>query len=244
MFDPEERKAREQLAACYRQFALAGLTDLTYNHLSARIPGQPDCYLVKSEHEFFDEVTASSLLKYHLDGRKLSGEGSVSRGGLVIHGGVLEARPDLMAVFHTHTPANMAVSAQKCGLLPLTQHAIRFVEEIGYHESHGFEFDAEGRAALTRDLAGNYILMLSNHGALVCGRTIPEAYIKTHFLEMACRAQIGAMAGGYDNLIIPSNEVAVFGARQITGKPAADENHRDWKASVRQLERLNSNWRD
>jgi ribulose-5-phosphate 4-epimerase/fuculose-1-phosphate aldolase len=235
-----EWETRVKLAACYRLMAHAGVTDLTYNHLSARIPDRPDRYAIKGEHQFFDEVTASSLLVYDFSGERIyPSDDSVSRGGLVIHGGVMEARPDIMAVFHTHTPANMGVSAQRCGLLPITQHAVRFHNRIGYHDFAGFEFDLSGRERLVRDLEGKLMLVLRNHGVLSCGRSIPEAYNNHHFFEMACQAQIAALsAGGVDALIIPSEEMAERAAVQSDKSGHRDENHRDWGALLRLADRL------
>ena len=243
---PAEWDARVKLAACYRLMAHAGVTDLTYNHLSARVPDCLDRYLIKGERTFFDEVTASSLLAYDLDGNKIyESADKVGIGGLVIHGGIMEARHDIVAVFHTHTPANMGVSSQKFGLLPLTQHSSYFYNQIAYHDFDGFEFDVAGRKRLVDDLRGVRTLLLRNHGALVCGRSIPEAYIMHHFLEMACRAQIAALsAGGIEHVnVIPQN------AAEHAGKQAAkmghrDENHRDWGALIRLADRLDPSYRD
>ncbi len=241
-----EWEARVKLAACYRLMAASGVTDLTYNHLSARIPDRPDRYAIKGEHQFFDEVTASSLLVYDFGGTKIyPSDDSVSRGGLVIHGGVMEARPDVMAVFHTHTAANMGVSAQRCGLLPITQHAVRFHNRIGYHDFAGFEFDLAGRERLVRDLEGKLLLILRNHGVLVCGRSIPEAYINHHFLELACQAQVAALsAGGPEALFVPGEDVAEKAALDAAKTGHRDENHRDWAALLRQADRLDPTYRD
>lgn len=233
-----EWQARVALAAAYRAMALAGITDFTYNHLSARIPDTPRQVLIKAEHQFFEEVTASSLLKYDIDGEKLSGEGNVSRGGLVIHLGVLAGRPDLNAVFHTHTPANIAVSAQRFGLLPISQHAVRFYGRIGYHEFKGFEFDEDGRAALLESIEGKRIAIMRNHGVLVCGRNVAEAYVQHHFIETSCRAQVQALTAGLDNVVLIPEDIALHAAQQIERKPPADENHRDWRALLRHVESL------
>jgi ribulose-5-phosphate 4-epimerase/fuculose-1-phosphate aldolase len=239
-----EWEARVKLAACYRLMAHAGVTDLTYNHLSARIPDRPDRYAIKGEHQFFDEVTASSLLVYDFAGEKIyPSEDSVSRGGLVIHGGVMEARPDIMAVFHTHTAANIGVSAQRCGLLPITQHSVRFFNRIGYHDFKGFEFDLEGRERL--DLEGKLMLVLRNHGVLACGRSIPEAYINHHFFELACQGQVAALsAGGPEALFVPDDELAESAAVQAAKTGHRDENHRDWAALLRLADRIDPSYKN
>ncbi len=241
-----EWETRVKLAASYRLMAHSGVTDLTYNHLSARIPDRPDRYAIKGEHQLFDEVTASSLLVYDFSGERIyPSDDSVSRGGLVIHGGVMEARPDIMAVFHTHTAANIGVSAQKCGLLPISQHAVRFFNRIGYHEFDGFEFDLAGRERLVRDLEGKLMLMLHNHGVLACGRSIPEAYINHHFFELACQGQVAAFsAGGPDALLIPTDEMSEKSALQAAKAGHRDENHRDWKALMRLADRIDPSYKD
>ncbi len=233
---PAEWHTRVVLAAAYRALALGGVNDFTYNHLSARIPDSGHV-LVKGEHQQFDEVTASSLLTYDLDGKHVRGEGNISRAGLVIHLGVLRGRPDLNAVFHTHTPANMAISAQRFGLLNLTQHAVRFHDRIAYHPFGGFEFDMDGRNVLLESLGDRYLMIMRNHGVLVGGRNIAEAYVKHYFLEISCRAQVAALSAGLDNVDLIPDDVAEHAARQIERKPPHDESHRDWQAVLRQLER-------
>jgi ribulose-5-phosphate 4-epimerase/fuculose-1-phosphate aldolase len=242
-----EWETRVKLAACYRMMAHAGIADLTYNHLSARIPDRPDRYLIKGEHELFEEVTASSLLAYDMDGNRVyDAADAVSTGGLVIHGGVMEKRPDIMAVFHTHTPANMAVSAQECGLLPISQHAFLVYNTLGYHDFAGFEFDLAGRRRLVRDLEGKLTLIMRNHGVLSCGRSISEAYVRHHFLELACQGQIGALAaGGVAGLTMPPAEMIAHASKQaerLTGK--SDDEQRDWSALMRSAERLDPTFRD
>ncbi len=239
-----EWQTRVNLAAAYRGLALAGVNDHTYNHLAARLPDAPGHALIKPEQQQFQEVTASSLLKYTLEGEKLLGEGNVSRGGLVIHLGVLKGRPDLQATFHTHTPANIAVSAQRFGLLNISQHAVRFHGRIGYHEFHGFEFDEAGRDALIASLGKGRISILRNHGVLVCGRTIAEAYIHHHFLETSCRAQVQALSAGIDNLLQIPDDIAEHAAAQIERKPAITEQHHDWKALLRQVDADAAGYRD
>jgi ribulose-5-phosphate 4-epimerase/fuculose-1-phosphate aldolase len=244
---PAEWDARVKLAACYRLMAHAGVSDLTYNHLSARVPDRPDRYLIKGERTLFDEVTASTILTYDFGGNKIyESVDKVGIGGLVIHGGVLEARPDIAAVFHTHTPANMGVSAQKFGLLQLTQHSTYFYNEIGYHDFGGFEFDIAGRKRLVADLAGIRTLLLLNHGALVCGRSIPEAYIMHHFLEMACQAQVAALSAGggveHINVIEPAELERC--AQQTAKMGHRNEQHRDWDALMRLADHLDPSFRD
>jgi ribulose-5-phosphate 4-epimerase/fuculose-1-phosphate aldolase len=233
MSEPEWR-TRCELAACYRLMANFGFHDLTYNHLSARVPDAPDRCLMKGEGQLFEQVTASSLVLYDFAGTKLRpSPHKVSPGGLVIHGGVLEARPDLMAVFHTHSPANMGVAAQKCGLLPISQHALLFHNRLGYHDFKGFEFDLAGRARLVQDLGPHLCMIMRNHGVLACGRTVPEAYFLHHYLEMACRAQIAALsAGGPEALIMIDPDISEHGAQQMGARGTVTAEGRDWPALI------------
>lgn len=227
-----EWRTRQELAASYRLMAAFGFHDLTYNHLSARVPDAPDRYLIKSETQLFEQVTATSLLLYNLAGDKLSTSAEkVSPGGLVIHGGVFAARPDLNAVFHTHSAANMGVSAQKCGLLPVCQHSLLFHNRLAYHNFEGFEFEVGMREKIVRDLGQHKVMLMRNHGSLVCGRTVPEAYFLHHYFEMACRAQIAALtAGGPDALVLPPPEICEHGAQQMEKRGIVTADGRDWPA--------------
>lgn len=231
-FTAAEWRQRQHLAMAHRMIQRSGFDDLTYNHLSVRIPDRPDHFLIKREDEMFEQVTASSLLSSGFHGDDPSSPaGRVSPGGLVIHGGILDARPDVNAVFHTHSPANMAIGAQKCGLLPLSQHALIFHDKLSYHDFHGFEFEPEMRRLLVRDLAGNDVMILRNHGVLVTGRTVAEAFFRHHYLEMACRAQVAAMSvGGIEHLVWPDEKTVAHAAGQMAARGPVDENGRDWTA--------------
>ncbi|WP_459618622.1 class II aldolase/adducin family protein [Bordetella sp. 2513F-2] len=227
-----ERHARIELAACYRVLAHLGVSDLTYNHLSVRVPDEPDALLVKQSTEMFEEVTASSLRKYGLDGTPRHDGPPLKGGSLVIHAGILQARPDINAVFHTHTTANMGVSAQKHGLLMVNQHAVKFYKRLAYHTFGGFEFNMSQRAPLIESLGGHRVALLRNHGALVCGRTLAEAMVEHQYLEMACRGQIAALAGGAEVTLIP-DEIAAYGVTQVTFDDPEQAGAKDWAACLR-----------
>jgi len=237
-----EWEVRVELAACYRLLAHFGLSDLSYNHLSARVPGFPDLFLVKPTHFFFEEVTASSLLKFDFLGNPYQ-DSPPNRGGAhIIHGGILQARPDLNVVFHTHSPANAGVSAQKHGLLMLSQHAMPFFNRIAYHDFGGFEFNEDQRAPIIHSLGSFNYAILRNHGVLVCGKNIPQTFVDYHYLETACKIQINALAGNAEFSIIDAT-VCEKAAMQYQTIDPNRRGGKDWPASLRLLERLYPDYR-
>lgn len=235
----EEWKTRVDLACAYRLIAHYYVSDLTYNHLSARVPGEDGHILIKPYDVMFEEVTASNFLKYDYDGNPITaGAPKLKGGGLIIHAGILQARPDVNVVFHTHTTANMGVSSQKWGLLIVNQHAMRFHNRIAYHDFRGFEFNLFMRDPLLRDIEGYRVALLRNHGSLVLGNDVPEAFVTHHYLEFACRGQIAALSAGYENLVFPDEEACEFAASQVTGEGGGLAGNKDWAACLRQAERL------
>ena len=235
----EEWKTRVDLACAYRLIAHSYVSDLTYNHLSARVPGEDGHILIKPNNIMFEEVTASNLLKYDYDGAP-----PLKGGGLIIHAGILQARPDVNVVFHTHTEANMGVSSQKWGLLTVNQHAMRFHNRIAYHDFRGFEFNLFMRDPLMRDIEGHRVALLRNHGVLVLGETVPEAFVTHHFLEFACRGQIAALSAGYENLVLPDEEACEFAAAQVEKEGRSLAGGKDWGACLRMAERLYPEFRE
>jgi ribulose-5-phosphate 4-epimerase/fuculose-1-phosphate aldolase len=206
---PEEWEARVELAACYRLVDRYGMTDLIYNHITARIPGTEDELLINLYGLLYKEITASSLVRIDLEGNilwKPRTDYGINKSGYVIHGAIHRARPDVRCVIHTHTRAGMAVAAMKCGLLPLSQTAMRFVGHIGYHDYEGPAIDLAERERLVRDLGGHDAMILRSHGLLTCGATVQQAFNTLYQLEMSCRAQVDAMAARTD-LLVPPAEV-------------------------------------
>ncbi len=200
---PDEWQARLDLAACYRLIARDGLTDMIYNHITARVPGEPGHFLINPFGFRYEEITASSLYKIDLDGHVVTkprfapgSDFGINVTGYVIHSAVHGARHDVGCVIHTHSRAGVAVSAMKCGLLPLNQTSLRFYNRLGYHDFEGPALNLEERERLVRDLGGHEAMVLRNHGLLACGRTVAEAYNAMYFLEMACRYQVDALAAG------------------------------------------------
>ena len=232
-----EWQARCELAAAHRLVAHFVFVDLTYNHISLRVPGEPGHFLVKADNVFMEQVTASNLVKYDLDGRPVGTSAfKASPAAYNLHAAVLRARPDIRAAVHTHTPANLAVSAQQHGLLPLTQQAMRFYNRIARYPNAADDTTREGADQLAAALGDRWVMLLENHGALVCGTTLPEAYIYHHFFELACRAQIGALAGG-GKLILPDPAVCEARAARFGRVGVYDSTSRDWVASLALVEK-------
>ena len=206
---PEEWQTRVDLAACYRLVDRYGMTDMIYNHITARVPGPEHHLLINLYGLTYREITASSLVKIDLDGEilwKPETDYGINKSGYVIHGCIHRARKEVGCVLHTHTSAGMAVSAMKCGLLPLTQTSIRFVGHIGYHDYEGPATDLEERERLVRDLGPHDAMILRSHGLLTCGPTIQQAFNTMYQLEMSCRAQVDAMAARTE-LLMPSAQI-------------------------------------
>lgn len=240
----EERQTRVDLGACYRLIAHYGLNELTYNHISARVPGPNEEFLINPFGLMFDEVCASNLVKVNKEGEVLHdpvGLG-INEAGFVIHGSIHEGRPDVMCVIHTHTSAGIAVSAQADGLLPLSQNAMLFYGQLGYHDYEGIAIDMEERKRLVRDLGPNNAMILKNHGLLTAGRSISAAFNAMFFLENACRAQVQALAGGV-KLNMPSITAAEKAA-SIFHEYGAAAAERDWPALLRLVDRLDPDYRD
>jgi len=234
----EEWRLRCELAAAHRLVAHFVFVDMTYNHISARVPGEPRHFLVKAEDVFMEQVTASNLVKYDVDGNRVMESGrKASPAAANLHAAVLRARPDIAAAVHTHSPANLAVSAQKMGLAPITQQAMRFYNRIAYYPNEADDTTPEGTAALARALGDRWVMILENHGALVCGTSLAEAYIYHHFFELACRAQVGALAGGVE-LIVPAPAVCEERARKFGRIGQYDHGSRDWVAGMALAEKL------
>ena len=230
-----ERQARIDLAAAYRLAYRHGWDDLIYTHISARAPDVHNAFLVNAFGLCFEEITASNLVKIDIDGTIIGeSEYPVNAAGFVIHGAIHKAVPAMTCVMHLHTPAGIAVSAMECGLLPLSQHAMRFHDRIGYHEFEGIALSPEEERRLVADLGDHRAMILRNHGLLTCGESVGEAFVYMYYLEMACKIQIAALAGGQVHL--PSAEVPERTATQFADDidPAGS---REWPAMLRRLDR-------
>ena len=193
----EEWQLRTDLAACYRLVALHGWDDLVFTHVSVRIPGPEHHFLINPYGLMFDEITASSLVKVDMDCTTVMPTPyAVNPAGFTIHSAIHAAREDAGCVLHTHTVAGVGVSAQRDGLLPLSQHATIALSSLGYHDYEGIALLDDEKPRLVRDLGSNTCLILRNHGLLTVGPNVAEAFVAMFMLERACRMQLAAQAGG------------------------------------------------
>ena len=239
----EEWNLRVDLAAAYQLAAIFKWTDLIYTHFSARLPGH-DEFLINPYGLMFEEITASNLIRIGHDGKVLDDPTGLgyNEAGFVIHGCIHEARPEAQCVIHTHTRAGVAVSAMKCGLLPISQHAMRVQRQATYHDYEGVALDMDERARMAKDLGKtSKAMILRNHGLLTLGESVREAFELMYYLDCACQIQVDAVAGGMDNVIQMSKQAGDTAAQQLErhGRPAT---HKDWPALLRLLERKGSNY--
>jgi ribulose-5-phosphate 4-epimerase/fuculose-1-phosphate aldolase len=246
----EEWQARVDLAAAYRLTDLYGMSDLIANHISLRVPGEPEAFLINAYGMLYEEITASSLVKIDHDGNVLlkpefpAGlDYGVNRAGFVIHSAIHRARPELNAVAHTHTWPGMAVSTLECGLLPNTQTSMRFAH-ISYHDFNGVVLDLSEQERLVRDLGPtNKAMILRNHGLLACGATVQECWNDLHRLELSCLTQLAAMATGAKLVEVPPEvvEKTFIAYQPKTRRPFGVM---DWAALLRKLDRIDPSFRD
>ncbi|MDA0663909.1 MAG: class II aldolase/adducin family protein [Proteobacteria bacterium] len=227
-----EWQTRCDLAALYRILARFRMTDFIYTHLSARVPGEEGTFLLNEYGEPFDKVTASSLVKLDFDGNVI-GDGEFNQAGFTIHSAVLMARPDVNAVTHVHTRASVAVSAQKRGLLPISQQAMIVLGHVSYHDYEGVALDLDERERLGADLGDKRAMILRNHGLLTAAETIPAAWQLLYWLDCACQIQIDAMAGGSELIKLPMD---IADGMMERYKQKTGHGEREWKAVLQMLD--------
>ena len=239
----DEWQLRQDLAACYRLVALYGWSDLVFTHISARVPGPQHHFLINPYGLMFDEITASSLVK--VDGqcnKVIDSPFPVNPAGFVIHSAVHEARADIQCVMHTHTRAGVAVSAQKCGVLPISQQSTFVLASLGYHDYEGVAFRDDEKPRLQASLGSATHLMLRNHGLLTVGKTVADAFLHMYRFESACQIQISAQAGGelihYDAQIYAGSDSAASYIR-AGGTGGAFV----WPALLRKLDKLDTGYK-
>jgi ribulose-5-phosphate 4-epimerase/fuculose-1-phosphate aldolase len=240
----EEWALRVDLAACYRLVAHYGWDDLVFTHITARVPGPEHHFLINPYGMMFDEITASSLVKIDLDGNKvLPSPYEINPAGFTIHSAIHAAREDAHCVIHLHTDAGVAVSAQRDGLLPITQTSLFPLSSLGYHDYEGVALRDDEKPRLVADLGNHSVMILRNHGTLAVGPTVADAFLQIFVLERACRMQILAQSGGVPLVRVPASilggvkEMAEKATRGLGGQIA-------WPGLLRKLDRLDPSFRD
>ena len=240
---PDEKQVRTDLAAAYRAVALYGWDDLVFTHISARVPGPEHHFLINPYGMLFEEITASSLVKIDLEGRKVvDSPYDVNPAGFTIHSAVHEAREDAQCVMHLHTLEGVAVSCQKQGLLPISQQSLFPMMGLAYHDYEGVALNPEEKVRLVRDLGASNSMILRNHGLLTCGPSVADAFLYMYILQKACEVQVMAQAGGAE--LVHVKQPILDGMRK-----AAKEVLRGtggmlvWPGLLRKLDRLDPGWR-
>ena len=239
-----EWQLRVDLAACYRLIALYGWSDLVFTHVTARVPGPEHHFLINPYGLMFDEITASSLVKVDQQCNKLNDTPfPVNPAGFTIHSSIHEARHDVTCVLHTHTRAGVAVSAQRAGVLPISQQSTFVLASLAYHAYEGVALREEEKARLVADLGDKSFFMLRNHGLLTVGRSVAEAFLSMYTFENTCRIQIDAQAGGGELVQVDPN--ILDGMAQVMKTVTAGQGANiAWPALLRKLDRVDPSFRD
>ncbi|QBE66588.1 class II aldolase/adducin family protein [Pseudoduganella lutea] len=232
---PAEWQTRVDLAACYQLCALYGWDDGIYTHISAAVPGEPGHYLINPFGMRFNEVRASNLVKVDGDGHVVGpSQYTANRSGFRLHGAVHKARPDAACVMHLHNLAGIAVGMQETGLLPLSPYALRFYNELAYHDYEGIAMEEDEQRRLVHDLGSRHAMLLRNHGSLTVGRTIPEAFVLMETLDRACDAQLRAQAA-----MVPLRQPPEAMCRKVHEQLLGDhspEGALEWPSLLRRLD--------
>ncbi len=240
----EEWQARLDLAACYRLIHMFGMDDLIYTHISARVPGPEEHFLINGFGLLYEEITASNLVKVDIEGNILSdSEWGINPAGYVIHSCIHREMPEIGCVLHTHTVAGTGVSAQEEGLLPLSQTSMLFTGQVAYHDYEGVALREEEQARMLADMGDKRIMILRNHGLLTVGETVQEAFLLMYYMEQACRMQVAAQSGG-GRLTVPSPQVQQYVRDAASGGFGAGVGQREFTALVRRLDRQDTGWRE
>jgi ribulose-5-phosphate 4-epimerase/fuculose-1-phosphate aldolase len=241
----DEWAQRVQLAAAYRMAARFQLTDLIYTHISVRVPGRHDQFLINPHGWFFDEITASSLVRIDVEGRAVDDDRfEVNAAGFTIHSALHQSRPDVECVVHLHTDAGMAVAALQCGLLPLNQISMQFHDRVRYHDYEGISLDLDERSRIVQSMGDAHYLILRNPGLLTTGRSVAEAFTRMYYLNRACEIQVRTLSMGQP-VTLPSPEVCEHAARQHDDYACQDTIHldREWTALLRLVDREGADFR-
>jgi ribulose-5-phosphate 4-epimerase/fuculose-1-phosphate aldolase len=240
---PEEWEQRVALAAAYRLVAHFHLDDLIFTHLSARVPGPDHHFLINPYGMTFDEVTASSLVKVDLGGKKvMDSPYEINPAGFLIHSAIHSAREDAKCVLHVHSLNGTAVSAQKGGLLPLSQQSIFVLSSLAYHDYEGVALRDDERPRLVRDLGDKHFFMLRNHGLITVADNVPDAFLLLYVFEAACMIQVRAQSGGGE-LVTADPRIVETGLQQAQTVTHGAGGQLAWPALLRKLDRIDPSYR-
>ena len=238
---PEEWQLRVDLAACYRLVALYGWSDLVFTHISARIPGPEHHFLINPYGLMFDEITASSLIKVDQQCNKvIDSPFPVNPAGFVIHSAVHAAREDVQCVLHTHTRAGVAVSAQQCGILPISQQSTFVLASLAYHDYEGVAFREDEKPRLQADMGRANFLVLRNHGLLTAGKSVADAFLSMYTFESTCQIQLAAQAGG--ELVQVHPEIVKGVAEAMRVQTGGLGGAFVWPSLIRKLNRIDESY--
>ena len=233
-FNEEEWRNRVNLAACYHLADHFQMTDIIWNHITAKTSEQKETFLINQFGLRYDEVTASNLLEIDLEGNIVSGEGDINYTGYIIHGAVHKARKEINCVMHTHTRAGLAISCLKDGLNPIFQDAAIFHNRVSYHDWQGMSTEVDECKDIAKNLGKNKVMILRNHGLLTCGETIGEAFILMYYLDKACKNQLDTISTGLET-IVPSDNIMEYAAGQYED-PRFRLGKHEWPALLRLLD--------
>ena len=234
----EEWNNRLDLAACYHLADYFKMSDIVWNHITAKTSVNKNTFLINKFGLRYDEITASNLLEINHDGKVLHGEGDINDTGYIIHGAIHKSRKDLTCVMHTHSRAGLAISCLEGGLRPIIQDAAIFYNRISYHDWEGMSTESDECERLSKNLGKNNVMILRNHGLLTCGKSISETFMLMYYLERACKHQIDILSMG-EKTIIPSDNIMEFAANQYDD-PRFQLGRNEWPALLRLLDKNNS----
>ena len=237
-YSQDEWQNRVNLAACYHLADYFKMSDIIWNHITAKTSSRKDTFLINQFGLRYDEITASNLVEINSSGQVINGENLINATGYVIHGAIHQSRNDINCVMHTHSRAGLAISCLKKGLIPMIQDSAMFHNRISYHDWQGMSTEIDECEQISKSLADNKAMILRNHGLLTCGETIGETFMLMYYLDRACKNQIDVLSMGLDP-IIPSDNIMEYAAGQYEDDRFKLGDH-EWPALLRLLDKNNS----
>tara|TARA_B100001123_G_scaffold82196_1_gene93702 strand:+ start:16 stop:762 length:747 start_codon:yes stop_codon:yes gene_type:complete len=237
-YSDEEWSNRVNLAACYHLADHFQMSDIIWNHITAKTSSEKETFLINPFGYRYDEITASNLVEITSEGKVINSKGSINDTGYIIHGAIHKARKDIVCVMHTHSRSGLAISSLKDGLIPMIQDAAIFHKRVSYHDWEGMSTEQEECKRLSKSLGNNKVMILRNHGLLTCGETIGEAFMLMYYLDRACKNQIDVLSTKMDS-VIPSSNLMEYAAGQFED-PRFRLGKHEWPALLRLLDKKKS----